>query len=83
MPATATSYRIPVVPMPDLDEKLRLLCHHLTYGICPASRYLAAPMELRPPMPVAISWQPVKKSQPPTFFKRLTFIKFLIGHLAA
>lgn len=77
----STNY-LPAVSVPDDGEKYRLLEHHRRYGVCPASKYRAMPAEMRPEHPAPIRNPFVTKSQP-LFYRRLTFIRFLLGRLQA
>ena len=81
MIAPTTTY-LPTIFLPNDGEKYRLLAHHRMFGICPASRYQAMPVEMRPEHPQPIRNLLVKKSQP-VFPRRMTFVRFLLGRLAA
>lgn len=86
--APVTLHSFPIVSAPGEDEKQRLLDHHTLFGFCPASRYQAMPAQERPPMPEPLRLsllareRAVKKSQP-FLPRRLTFIDFMLGRMAA
>ena len=83
--ALATTNYLPVVYFPDDSEKYRLLEHHRKFGTCAASVYCAA---RNAGYRIAEHPQPlrnlqVKKSKPVYFWRRLSFIGFLLGRLSA